>query len=170
MKIMPTIGFALFISLFYAVGFGVLGYGIRSLILSNTAKTWPTTEGDVESCTITESSDSDGTTYKVDVQYSYTVAGTRYAGDRIAFGYAGSSGRTAHQEIADRLSGAKTVHVRYDPANPSRAVLSFGLNRSTIFMLVFGATWLLFVTGFTALWMTSSLSDTGILNTLVTTR
>ncbi len=167
---MSTLGFTLFISLFFVVGFGILGCGIRSLILSNTAKTWPTAEGRVETCKVTEASDSDGTTYKVDVQYSYTVAGTRHTGDRIAFGYSGSSGRTAHQEIADRLSGAKTVLVRYDPALPSRAVLSYGLNRSTIFLLVFGATWLLFVTGFTALWMTSSLSDTGILSTLVTTR
>ena len=170
MKVMPTIGFTLFISLLFAVGFGVLGYGIRSLILSNTAKTWPTTEGYVDTCKVTEMSDSDGTTYRVDVQYNYTVAGKRHTGDRIAFGYSGSSGRTAHQEIADRLSSAKTVLVRYDPIIPSRAVLSYGLNRSTIFLLVFGGTWLLFVTGFTALWFTSSLSDSGILNTLVTTR
>jgi hypothetical protein len=75
-----------------------------------------------------------------------------------------------HQEIADRLAAAKTVLVRYDPANPSRAVLSYGPNLSTIILLVFGTTWLLFTTGFAALWLTSSLSDTGILNTLVTTR
>jgi hypothetical protein len=168
---MPTIGFTLFISLFFVVGFGVLGHGIRSLLMSNQARTWPTTEGSIESCKITESSDSEGgSTYRAEVTYSYTVRGRNHLGDRIAFGYSGSSGRTAHQEIADRLSSAKTVRVRYDPADPSRAVLSYGLNRSTIFLLVFGSTWLLFVTGFTVLWMTSSLSDTGILNTLVTTR
>ncbi len=169
MKVMSTIGFTLFIALFFAVGFAILGYGIRSLILSNTAKTWPTAEGHVETCKVTESSDSDGTTYQVEVQYNYEVAGIRYTGNRIAFGYVGSSGRAAHQEIADRLSAAKTVRVRYDPANPWQAVLSYGLNRSTIFFLVFGATWLLFVIGFTALFITSSLSDTGILTTLVTT-
>ena len=170
MKIMPTIGFTLFISVFFAVGFGVLGYGIRSLLLSNQARTWPTTDGTIESCKVVESSDSDGSTYRAEVAYFYTVSGHRHRGDRIAFGYSGSSGRSSHQEIADRLSSAKTVLVRYDPANPSRAVLSYGVNRSTVFLLVFGATWLLFVTGFTALWLTSSLSDTGILSTLVTTR
>ncbi len=171
MKLMLTIGFTLFISLFFAVGFSILGYGIHSLFLSHKAKTWPTTVGHIKTCMITESSNSDGgPSYKIDVQYNYTVLGTPYTGNRIAFGYSGSSTRATHQEIADRLTGAKTVLVRYDPANPSRAVLSYGLNQSTIILLVFGATWLLFITGCTALFMTSFLSDTSILNTLVTTR
>ena len=76
MKVMPTIGFTLFISLFFVVGFGILGYGIRSLVLSNKAKTWPTTKGHIETCMVTESSDSEGgPTYKVDVRYNYMVAG-----------------------------------------------------------------------------------------------
>lgn len=170
MKTMPSVGFALFISVFFAVGFGVLGYGIRSLLMSNRARTWPTTQGTVESCEMEESSDSDGSTWEAKVKYSYSVGGARYEGERIAFGYSASSGRDAHQEIFDKLSGAESVLVRYDPVDPSDAVLSYGLNRGTVFLLVFGATWLLFVTGFTVLFATSSMSDAGILNTLVTTR
>ena len=170
MKVMPSIGFILFISLFFAVGFGILGYAIYTIRASKVAGTWPTTEGKIIRCEIKESSDSDGTTYETKVEYGYTVAGTNYKGERIAFGYGGSSGRQAHQETADRLIGAKTVVVRYDPADSSRAVLSYGVNRSTLVMLVFGATWTLFVTGFTALWIMMSQSDSGILSTLATTR
>ncbi len=167
---MPMLGFTLFISIFFAMGFGIFGYGIYSLVMSSQAKTWPTTDGHVEACDLTESSDSDGgTTYRVEVKYRYAVEGVSYDGDRISFGYSGSSGHGAHREILDRLSSAKTVLVRYDPANPSRAVLSYGLNRSTVLLLLFGGTWLLFVIGFTLLWITSSMSDTGILSTLVTT-
>ncbi|MFO1423550.1 MAG: DUF3592 domain-containing protein [Candidatus Competibacteraceae bacterium] len=169
MKIMSTIGFTLFISIFFVVGFGILGYGIYSLHASKQAKNWPTAEGKITTCELKESSDSDGTTYRAVVRYSYAVAGRSYEGNRVAFGYSGSSSRTAHQEIVDRLSSAKTVRVRYDPADVTRSVLSYGLNRSTIFLLVFGATWLLSVTGFTVLWSVESLSDTGILSTLVTT-
>ena len=171
MKVMPTIGFTLFISVFFAVGFGILGYALYTLRASKVAGTWPTTQGKVLRCEIKEGSDSDGgRTYETKVEYSYTVAGSNYKGTRIAFGYSGSSGRKAHQEIADRLTGVKTVTVRYDPGDASKAVLSYGINRSTVVMLIFGATWTLFVTGFTVLWIMMSRSDTGVLSTLVTTR
>jgi len=170
MKIMTGIGVTLFISLFFAVGFGVLGYAINSLWASKAAGTWPTTEGRILRCEIKESRDSDGSTYETQVEYGYTVAGSHYKGTRIAFGYAGSSGRRAHQEIADRLIDAKTVLVRYDPSDASRAVLSYGINRSTIFMFVFGVTWLLFISGLTALTVLMARSDAGVLGTLVTTR
>ncbi len=171
MKIMPINGFTIFISLFFAVGFGILGYGIYSLVMSNKAKAWPTTEGYIKSCKLVESNDQeDGSnSFIVEVKYRYTVAGNRYQGERIAFGYSGSDGRKSHQEIKDKLSSAKTILVRYDPASPSQAVLSCGLNRSTILLLVFGGFWLLLITGFTILWIVGSRCDTGVLQTLVTT-
>ncbi len=167
---MSTAGFTLFISVFFAAGFGMLGYGLYSLRASTLAKNWPTVEGRVLSCGLTESSGSDSTSYRVQVTYSYTVDDRSFQGDRIAFGYGGSSGRAAHQEIADRLSSAKTVLVRYDPADAARSVLSYGLNRSTLFILIFGVTWLAFVTGFAVLFFLGAHSDDGILSTLVTTR
>ena len=101
MKTMPSIGLLSFMALFFAVGFGVLGHGVWSLLQSNRAKSWPTTPGKVETCRISESTDSDsGTSYTVEVNYSYTVGNRAYAGNRIAFGYSGSSGRQAHAEIA----------------------------------------------------------------------
>lgn len=167
---MPGIGFALFISLFFAVGFGVIASGIYNLRASRIAKRWPTTEGKITHCQIKKSSDSESTTYRAEVRYSYAVGGAEYKGDRVAFGYSGDGGRQAHQQIVDRLSRANTVLVRYDPANPSQSVLSCGVNRSTILLLVFGTTWLLFVTGFTIVWCMSKGSDNGILNTLIVTR
>ena len=79
MKVMPTIGFTLFISLFFVVGFGILGYGIRSLVLSNKAKTWPTTKGHIETCMVTESSDSEGDQHR-------DACGTLYGCRQAAYG------------------------------------------------------------------------------------
>lgn len=170
MKTMPSIGLLTFMALFFAVGFGVLGHGVWSLLQANRAKSWPTTPGRVENCTITESTDAESeTSYTVEVDYSYTVNNRMYAGNRIAFGYSGSSGRPAHAEIAARLQNSRSVLVRYDPANPANAALSYGLNRSTIFTLLFGATWLVFTAGFAAMWFMFTRSDAGILNTLITT-
>lgn len=167
---MPSIGLMLFLALFFAIGFGIFGYGLYNLNKSNQAKTWPTTHGKIESCKVTSSSDSDGTSYRVDILYHYFVAGTAYSGQRLAFGYTASNSRKVHQEIADRLTGTKTVLVRYNPTEPTQAVLCYGLNQSTLFFLIFGATWLSFMIGFSALWLGSSASDTAILNSLVVTR
>jgi hypothetical protein len=167
MKIMANLGFAVFMSLFFAVGFGLLGYSLYNGRLAAMAKRWPTVEGQITKCELKASTDSDGTTYTANVSYSYAVDGTLYIGDQIAFGYAGDSGRDAHQEIVNRLSGARSVVVRYDPADPSRSVLSCGLNRSTLRLVIFSVMWLLFVTGFTILWCMTGGIDNSILRTLV---
>jgi hypothetical protein len=131
---------------FFAVGVGILCFGINNLIMANQAKTWPTTEGTIKSCkcayyyVMNESS-----SYFTHVNYSYTVAGRSYQGDRIAFGYSGSWWRKPNQKIADRLSSAKTVLVRYAPDKPSLAVLSCGLNGATIITLFTGS-WFMLIT------------------------
>ncbi|MDR1497499.1 MAG: DUF3592 domain-containing protein [Puniceicoccales bacterium] len=170
---MPGIAFILFISVFYAVGIGILGYGVYMLYQSQTASRWPTVEGKILECNVIEShrsGHSRGTThtYEAKVRYSYVVAGTQLEGSRIAFGYSGSSGEHVHNEIADRLRTSRAVMVRYDPNNPSRSVLSYGINRSTITSLVFGVMWLLVIIGFSAVCVLGSQSDKGILNTLIT--
>ena len=169
MKAMPT-PLVIFFSVFFGIGFLILGIGLYSLRMSYLAKGWPTTNGRVTRCEVEASSDSKTTTYEAVVKYSYVVAGTTYEGDRIAFGYSGSSLRSAHQEIADRLTGVRTVLVRYDPKHVSRSVLTYGANRSTIILLVFGTTWTVFATGLTLLCSTITQSDYGILHTLVTTK
>jgi len=136
--------------------------------LARAAQNWSTVEVSVESCRLAENSDSDGSSYTVEVAYRYTVDGRPYRGTRLAFGYGGSSGRAAHQAIADRLMQARTVVVRYDPFDPARAVLACGVNRSILFLFVFGATWLMFCIGFAALVAISWHADNGILATLKT--
>lgn len=156
----------LFLGLFFAIGFGIFGYGLYSWYSSEAVKAWPTTTGKIIACKLVESGDSDGTTYQAKVTYSYAVAGTVYQSDRVGFGYTGSSDYAEHRELADRLAAAQLVQVRYDPGNAARAALSYGLNRSTIFLLIFGATWLLFVSGLTALSLVSSFGNAKILSTI----
>ena len=156
---------AIIISLcFFAAGVGILCSGINNLIMANQAKTWPTTEGTIKSSTcayyyvMSESS-----SYFTHVNYSYTVAGKSYQGDRIAFGYSGSWWRKPNQKIADRLSSATTVLVRYNPDKPSMAVLSCGLNGSTVRTLFTGS-WLLLMTAVIVRHALRSQSKTGMLS------
>jgi len=148
---------------FLAVGVGILSSGISNFMMANKAKSWPTTEGRIKSIkcayyyVMSESS-----TYLTHVNYSYTVAGQIYEGDRIAFGYRGSWWHGPNQKIADRLSSATTILVRYDPDRPSMAVLSSGLNASTV-MTLFSGSWLLLMSAAIAFRVRSSRNNTGML-------
>ena len=140
----------------FAVGFGIICWGVYCVFKSQKASRWPFVLGTMNSCEIKKTSDVDGRTYRVHVGYSYEVYGRQYHGDRIAFGYSGTNKRAEHAELYDKLSRTSNVIIRYNPSNPSDSVLTYGLNLSTIRILVFGIMWLLFVTGFTTLWTLSS--------------
>lgn len=156
----------IFMSAFSLIGFGILGYGVWSARRSTQAAAWPTALGTITQLSVQENSDSDGNTYEVKVQYTYTVDGVAYQGSRLAFGYGGSSGREAHEEIHRKLMGAKIVTVRYDPSDPSVSCLSFGLHRSILMIFVFGVTWLAFVFGLTLFVWLFSRSDSVLLDHL----
>jgi hypothetical protein len=168
-SIMGILAFGLFISIFFMVGFGILGYAGWSLYKTKRAESWPTADGKITFCALKEGSDSDGNpSYQVDVKYTYWANGRTWEGQKIAFGYSGSSSHQMHKEIAERLEKARGVKVRYNPANPSEAVLAYGIHRSILFLLVFGLTWTLFTTGFTLLFAVDTGSDSQILKTLIT--
>ncbi|MGD9128423.1 MAG: DUF3592 domain-containing protein [Planctomycetia bacterium] len=159
--------FYLFVSVFYVVGFALLGYGGWQWKKSTEAGSWPTTAGTITASSIEVHSDSDGDAYKVNVEYAYRVGGVEYVGDRLAFGYVSSSGRKVHEAILKKLEEAKQVEVRYDPADPQNAVLSFGMHRSIRLILAFAIVWLLFTLGFSYLAWTASHGDAVLLKNLI---
>lgn len=160
--------FTMFISVFYAIGLGILGYALWSARRSSVASNWPVASGSIDVCSLETKSDSDGgTTYEVKVQYSYSVHGKHFTGTRLAFGYAASSGHEAHEQICHKLKNSKSVDVRYDPTDPSNSTLSFGIHRSIQFMFAFAITWLDFVFGFTVIWWVASRSDDVLLRNLM---
>jgi hypothetical protein len=154
-----SIFLTLFFGLFLAVGLGILGYGVHSYHYGKQAALWPTTPGTITSSDFQVNSDDDGTTYNVKVQYRYTPDNMERTGKTIAFGYSGSSGERYHREIYDALPVGAQVAVRYDPSKPDRAVLSHGVNRSIIFLLLFGGVWTIFTVGMAAMLM---LSESGV--------
>ncbi len=132
-----------------AVGGWILVSGISSLMMDCRARSWPIAEGALQSSRCVRYYDMEsgilGWSYFTHVNYSYAVAGRSYNGDRIAFGYSGSWWRRPNQKIADRLSSARTVLVRYDPDKPSTAVLAYGVNGSHV-RTVFIGSWIVLMT------------------------
>jgi len=165
----PPIGIALFLGLFFAIGFGILGWGGYSVVKAQRAKSWPITDGKISSCDLVKSSHSEGgPTYEAKVTYTYWANGQNREGSRIGYGYSGSSNFSAHQAIFEKLRQASTVQVRYNPAKPSESVLSCGINRSTVAILVFSSVWTIFTTGFALLMYLGNSGDNQILQTLIT--
>lgn len=162
-----SILFIIFISIFYIVGFAILGSGINSLNQAKAAKNWPTTVANLQDVALITDNDSDGTTYQVQAKYVYRVHGVSYEGDNISFGYNAGSGRVAHQQIYDKLKSAKKIEVRFNPDQPSQSTLAYGASRSHFIMLTFGATWLLFTIGFTTLFFLFGQNDASLLSRLV---
>ena len=156
--------FTIFISIFFAIGIGMLIFGLSSFFKGRAALSWSQATGEVTKCQIEEDSDGEGTTWKVLVGYRYSVNGQEYTGDRLAFGYSANSTQDEHVAIHKKIRGADSIRIYYDPANPAKSVIAPGFNRGTFLILVFAATWLLFITGFTMLWVSSSGEDTKILD------
>jgi hypothetical protein len=163
-RIMPLFVY-LFFAAFLAIGLAILGVGVRALWQSQQVHTWPTVQGMLLERKLVED-DSDGSTYHVAVKYAYLVNGSRYESDRLAYGYSASSGRRSHQAILDKLMRGETVRVHYNPAKPSEAALAYGLNHSTLVVLMFGAIWTIFTLGLFALFVINSVSDTRLIDRL----
>ena len=163
-----SIFLTLFFGVFIAIGVGILGFGLRSLHLAQQAEHWPTVPGKVRNIEFDIDSDSDGTTYKTKVSYLYNVMGREIAGTKIAFGYAGSSSEQFHRDIYSALPVNTQVAVRYNPNKPDQAVLSFGVNQSIKFLILFGAVWCTFVFGLmTMMWMSGQGATTLLDNMII---
>ncbi len=88
------------------------------------ASRWPATPATVERSELLRFSDSDGTTYRVDILYRYEVDGEVYRSNAYDFVNASSSGRAGKLDLlADYPVGRGTV-CYIDPADPTLAVLN----------------------------------------------
>ena len=157
----------LFFGLFFAVGAGLLGYGLNALWKSRQVENWPTTWGELQERRFVEDSDSDGSTYHTKVRYAYRVAGVDYTSERIAFGYMASSGHEMHRAVYDRLMQGNSVRVRYNPRDPAQSALVGGLNKSILFVLIFGAIWTGFTLGLFLLMYLTGSGDQTMLEQLI---
>ena len=163
----PPIFLTAFFGLFLAVGLLILGFGVRSLHLSKQAEGWPTTPATIVASDFETNSDDDGTTYRAVVRYTYNVMGRELEGDRIAFGYSGSSGYSFHNEIHNALTKGTQVAVRYDPNRPERAALSYGVNQSILFLLIFGGVWTIFTLGMASMFWLSGQGGGSLLGNMI---
>lgn len=110
---------------FFAMGvfFCWMG-GVSPLLDSREARSWPQVP-----CTITESfvdshSSSDGTTYSIEIRYTYQWMGRTFHGEQYTFGDTSSSGKSSKQAVVRRYPVGSTATCFVNPDDPYEAVIT----------------------------------------------
>ncbi|MBA4379859.1 MAG: hypothetical protein C0393_04105 [Anaerolinea sp.] len=143
--IFQLIGFCcggIFILAFAGAGVFLLIKSFKDRKKAEASQGWPATQGQIIEARIAESTstDSDGdtsTSYSPAVEYTYSVAGQEYKGNKITFGFTQGYGNYAKAQAAlARYTLGAQVTVYYDPANPADAVLERKAGGSTISLVL----------------------------------
>lgn len=90
-----------------------------------------------------------------------------YENNQIAYGYSGDGRYEYNRQIYDRLKLAKSVRVRYDPADPSRATLACGVTRDAVGIILLGVAFFSMPAGMAAVLVLLSRRETALLSSLV---
>ncbi len=117
-------------STFALIGLAVLVLGSIQVLHALQSKSWPQTDGTITFSDI-EAHRHTGrhshTTWGVNVEYDYAVAGVHHQGTRLAFGMVESSMEHA-QSYVNRYPAGRHVPVFYSQSDPETAVLEPGIH------------------------------------------
>ncbi len=129
----------MFLIPFFAVGLGTFGWGVWQAYQGLDSLAWTQVEGRVQSSEVKSSRDSDGTTYRSKITYTYEWGNEKKSGDQVrTSGSIGTSGGGLARDEVARYPAGKPVKVFVNPKQPKTAVLEPGLGWSHLFLPLFG--------------------------------
>lgn len=117
-------------AVFTVVGAAMLVFlGILPVTRTLRAAAWQPTPCTVISSRVLSHDSDDGTTYSIDIQYEYRVAGRAWRSNSFDFVPGSSSGYDAKRAIVDRYPAGAAATCYVDSEHPGRSVLErdFGL-------------------------------------------
>lgn len=119
--------------MFVVIGAIITYFGIRDLIRSKASMNWPTVQGKVVASSFESRRGTSHhrrsrsqTTYHPEIYYEFSVNGTFFSGNRVAYGSRSSLIRSEVKRIVDRYPKGKIVTVYYMPENPEQCLLEPG--------------------------------------------
>lgn len=128
---------AAFFGVFLAAGLGFLTpIFILPVARMAGAIDWQPATCEIIEARLYTSSDSDGSTYRVDVNYRYEFGGRSYAGDRYRFMRMTTSGRDSKASAVARLNRERRVPCWVNPENPAESVIERGPSNEMWFALI----------------------------------
>jgi len=127
----------LFFLLFFLIGSGFFyAFFVRPVLGILAAREWPEVPCTVLSSEVKSHRSDDGTTYSIEISYSYEVAGREYQSRRYHFMGGSSSGYSGKRAVVDRhRPGSRTV-CYVNPHDPTDAVLERGYTPDLWFGLI----------------------------------
>ncbi|MCD6392043.1 MAG: DUF3592 domain-containing protein [Planctomycetes bacterium] len=130
------VGFIVFAM--FAIAGLVGSYFLLVLPIKNViaARSWVETPCRILSAQVKSHSDSDGTTYSIDISYQYEFKGKTFICDRYNFMGGSSSGRSGKRAVVDKYRKAKNPVCFVNPDNPAQAVLVRGFQPMMLFGLI----------------------------------
>jgi len=87
---------------------------------------WPSANGTVVKSEAVKGCGKGGSSYSLEVSYTFQVAGKNYSNRKIWFGNGYCSGKVGAELMAAEFSSAKSRFVYFDPNDPNKAVLFRG--------------------------------------------
>lgn len=110
---------------------------IRPIYLLIQARDWQACPCHIDKAEVAEEWDSDGSTYRVEIEYSYEVNGVTYHSDmKNLFAKGSSSGRSGKQRAVKRYLSDPNRICYYNPKKPRQAVLNRGITASIALGLI----------------------------------
>ncbi len=114
----------LFGTIFIVAGLSVTYLAfLGPLLRQRAARDWTPVEAVVERSRVRSHSDSDSTTYSVDITYRYRIGAHDYRGDRYNFDTGSSSGYEGKQRVVAAHPPGSTLLVYVNPADPFDSVI-----------------------------------------------
>ena len=121
--------------------------------LGKSSQNWPTVQGRVLESSVdchrrsgSERSGS-GTEYTPKVNYSYSVDGRKYEGDRLAVGHLGVDFQSHAKDVVMDYPKGKKITIYYMPADPSVSILEPGTQYVSSGLQLFGVVLIILGTG-----------------------
>jgi len=140
--------------IFLITGAVIAFFGIRGLIRANASVGWPSTEGRIVESSVGSSTSSgssgSGISYHAEILYEFTVDGTTFQGNRVAYGDHGTSDISHARSIVNDYPVGKELTVHYMPENPEECVLEPGVQPQAWLFPAFG---LIFLIAGSLAWM-----------------
>jgi hypothetical protein len=120
------------------LGVRIIARHAKKIVLGIRARNWSHAHGAIRHSRVVQLSPARNGGERVEVRYGYKVNGVTYKGDIIHPCYSGEMPDYHASTTREKVRGARSVRVSYDPRQPSHSTLSTGFYPSSLLPIMGG--------------------------------